>query len=294
MIYESFKVAGEGPTGKVYQAFDRLMGRPVAVKRIKTGQLPRKTVEEVLKQIHALRHLIHPNLGMIHDVYGDDDVFLVTEWFEGENLEELSRHGKMLLEQFLPFALQIQEGMIAAHTQGILHRDLKPANIMLRWLPSGSMHVKIIDFGVSQLASTSVRPGKSSNAHFMSPERTRQQSLDERSDLYSLGCIYYYSLTQRHPFDASEVPGKSDSRMPRYITPLHEIRPDLPSWLCDWVMWHLEHEPKNRPENAMIAFQSYRQQASRVEAGSDFKQPTPSERHRALRPKAHAHTTLPR
>jgi serine/threonine protein kinase len=298
MIYESFKLAGEGSTGKVYQAFDRLMGRSVAVKRIKTGNLPRKTVDEVLKHTHVLRHLIHPNLGTIYDVYGGDDVFIVTEWFEGENLEELSRHGKMLLEQFFPFALQMQEGIIAAHSQGILHRDLKPANIMLRWLPSGSMHVKIIDFGVSQLVPASERGRKPADISFMSPERLAQEPLDARSDLYSLGCIYYFSLTQRHPFDVAESPGKANFRKDDRIMSLHEIRPDLPSWLCDWVMWHLERQPGNRPESVMAAFQSFRQQASQAEAESCSKHSVPSvgsgERYRTARSKMLPPTSLPR
>jgi serine/threonine protein kinase len=298
MIYESFKLVGEGPAGKVYRAFDRLMDRPVAVKRIKTGKLPVKAVEEVWQQTHALRHLIHPNLAVIYDLYRDHDMFIVTEWFEGENLEELSRHGKMLLEQFIPFALQIQEGMIAAHAQGILHRGIKPANIMLQWLPSGSMHVKITDFGVSQLAAANERDGKpAADTRFMSPERLARQPLDARSDLYSLGCVYYFSLTQRHPFDGENLSGKPDPRAFDRITPLHEIRPDLPSWLCDWIMWHLERQPGNRPESAMSAFHSYRQQVVHAEAESSSKQSVSSvaggERYRTLRPKAHAHTALP-
>jgi serine/threonine protein kinase len=298
MIYESFKPAGEGPTGKVYRAFDRLMSRPVAVKRIRTGKLPAKTIEEVLEQTHALRRLIHPNLAVIYDVYRDDDVFIATEWFEGENLEELFRHGKMLVEQFVPFALQIQEGMIAAHALGILHRGIKPANIMMQWLPSGSMHVKIIDFGVSRLASTNDRDGQqAADTRFMSPEQMSEQPLDVRSDLYSLGCLYYFSLTQRHPFEGEDSPGKADARGYHRITPLQEIRPDLPSWLCAWIMWHLERQPEDRPESATTAFHNFKHQMSHTEAEPDSKQSVQSvaasERYRTLRPKAHAHTALP-
>lgn len=295
MIYESFQLIGEGETSKVYRAFDRLMNRSVAVKRLKAEKLRADAIESVLEQTRALRGLVHPNLAVIYDVYRHEDAFIVTELFEGENLEALSRHGKMLFEQFVPFALQIQEGVIAAHSQEILHGGIKPSNILLQWLPSGSMHVKIVDFGLSRLSradETSI-----DGARFMSPEQLERQPLDARSDLYSLGCLYYFCLTQRHPFEGENFQGVIDSHLRHDVVPLQEARPDLPQWLCDWVMRHIERQPANRPENVMAAFQSFRQQASHQTAEPAFKrtaQPmVANERHRIERTKSLPHPIVP-
>jgi len=301
MIYESFKLIGEGETSQVYRAFDRLMNRPVAVKRIKTGKLQGDAVESALERTRALRHLIHPNLPVIYDIYRNDDVFIVTELFEGENFDALSRHGKMLIEQFIPFALQIQEGMIAAHAQGILHHGIKPTNIMLQWLPSGSMHVKIVDFGLSRLAEATGRAASErsvASARFMSPEQFDQQPVDVRSDLYALGCLYYFGLTQRHPFDGENLREVIDSHLSHRVLPLHEVRPDLAPWLCDWVMWHIQPQPADRPENAMSAFQWFkRHAASHSEAEHAFKRPAKSvatsERYRTPRAKSVVNAVVP-
>ena len=251
--YTSLEWIGEGEEGKVYRAFDRVRNRSVALKRTPFGETQHEEVDGMLEEIRTLGGMSHPNLVTIHDTGRDGgDCFIVMEWVEGENLEALSRHGKMLYEHFLPFALQIQEAMIAAHELGILHRDIKPANVMLRWLPSGSPHIKLLDFGLTRLTQ---RANLMGSLHFMSPEQFEKQPADIRSDLYSLGCLYYFALTQRRPFAGDSTLELMISHLHHRVTPLHEVRPDLPSWLCDWVMWHLERQPTDRPESVMAAFQ---------------------------------------
>jgi serine/threonine protein kinase len=258
MSLESIKRIGGSQAGKADRAIDWLTNRPVAIKRIKAEKLRVDAVENVLEEIRMFRRLHHPNLGVVYDAFHDNDLFIITEWFDGENLETLSRHGKMLFEQFVSFALQVQEGMVAAHALNILHRGIKPANILLQWLPSGSMHVKIVDFGLSQLTDLS---DQADCARYMSPEHLERQPLDARSDLYSLGCLYYFGLTQRHPFDGEDRNVVVDSHLRHHVAPLHEVRPDLPKWLCDWVMWHIARQPADRPQSAMTALQRFRQQA---------------------------------
>ena len=270
--YESLVWIGEGGVGTVYRAFDRALNRPVAIKRIKSGRTSEDKIDAVLAEARALCRVQHPNIVTIYDVgHDDDESFIVMELIDGENFESLSRHGKMLYEQFVPFALQAQEAMIAAHELGILHRDIKPANVMLQWLPSGSLHIKLVDFVLAQLAedAESAPPEKPKgkqedlvgSLHFMSPEQFGRKALDARSDLYSLGCLYYFGLTQRYPFDGSNGLEVMISHIQHHVTPLQAVRPDLPAWLCDWVMWHIEFEADQRPQTVLEAFQRLKQQA---------------------------------
>jgi serine/threonine protein kinase len=267
--YESFQLIGEGGVGKVYRAFDRSLNRPVAIKRIKSGNNPQNDVDDLLAEARTLCRVQHPNIVTIYDVGRElDEYFIVMELIDGENFEMLSRHGKMLYEQFCAFAIQTQEGLIAAHQLGILHRDIKPANVMLVWLPSGSLHIKIVDFGLAQLATEAlksdthlVKPDLAGSLHFMSPEQFERQPLDVRSDLYSLGCLYYFGLTQRYPFAGDSSLEVMVSHIQNHVVPLQQIRPDLPAWLCEWVMWHIQRQPYERPTDAMAAFLAFKKNA---------------------------------
>ena len=257
--YTSLEWIGESEEGKVYRAFGQALNRPVALKRTPTGETPQEDVDVMLEEIRTIGRTSHPNLVTVHEAGRDgDDCFIVMELLEGENLEALSRHGKMLYEHFLPFALQTQEAMIAAHDLGILHRDIKPANVMLRWLPSGSPHIKLLDFGLTRLTQ---RANLMGSLHFMSPEQFEKQPPDVRSEVYSLGCLYYFALAQRRPFAGDSTLELMISHLHHRVTPLQEVRPDLPRWLTDWVMWHLERESANRPASVMAAFQSLKAQA---------------------------------
>lgn len=267
--YESLELIGEGGVGKVYRAFDRSLNRAVAIKQIKSGLSQQSGADGILAEARTLCRVQHPNIVTVYDVGRvHDDYFIVMELIEGENFEMLSKHGKMLYEQFLVFALQTQEGVIAAHHLGILHRDIKPANIMLVWLPSGSLHIKIVDFGLAQLAreaersnSKSGKPNLVGSLHFMSPEQLEGHLLDTRSDLYSLGCLYYFALAQRYPFNGNDSLEIMISHIQHHVVPLQQIRPDLPIWLSEWVMWHIRRNPDERPSDAMTAFLLFKKQA---------------------------------
>lgn len=266
--YEFLQLIGEGGVGKVYRAFDRSLNRNVAIKRIKQGTCEDSAKDAALTEAKALCSAQHPHIVSIFDVGRDEDgYFIVMELIEGENLECLAKHGKMLAEQFIPFCLQAQEALIGAHQLGILHRDLKPANVMLQWLPSGSLHVKLVDFGLAEIAqeaatrrTTSVNTNLLGSLHFMSPEYFENTEMDARSDLYAMGCLYYFALTQRHPFDGSSSVDVMLAHLKHQVVPIAKVRPDLPAWLSAWIMRHMERDPAMRPQSALEAFDCFRSQ----------------------------------
>ena len=260
--YQDLQWIGEGGVGTVYRAFDSNLNREVAIKRIKASEKGNADAQ-LLAEAAALGALQHPNIVTIYDAgRWEDEVFIVMELIRGEDFERLLRGGHILYERFLQLCLQLQEAIIAAHDIGILHCDLKPANAMLTWLPSGSLHVKLVDFGLAESrrddgTEWTAKPGLVGSLYFMSPEQFEGRPLDTRSDLYSLGCLYYYTLTKRYPFDGESSSQVMASHILHTVQPLERLRPDLPSWLTDWVMWHIHKDPAERPQSAVTAFERF-------------------------------------
>jgi serine/threonine protein kinase len=200
---------GQGGMGTVYRAMDTKLGREVAIKVLPSdlaedpGRMARFTREAKL-----LASLNHPNIASI---YGVEDRALVMELVEGQELR-----GRLPIEEAIPIARQIAEGLEAAHERGIVHRDLKPANIKLT--PAGV--VKILDFGLAKAAGEvgAMAPGSSSTqsptrslaateaglilgtAAYMSPEQARGQPADKRADIWAFGAVFYELLTGRMLF----------------------------------------------------------------------------------------------
>jgi serine/threonine protein kinase len=166
---------------------------------------------------------------------------------------------------FREFCLQTQEALIAAQDLGIVHRDLKPGNVMLTWLPSGKFQVKIVDFGLAKFSpKASLQTLDQSDSiygsiFFMAPEQFERVPLDSRTDMYAIGCVYYFSLTGKNPYDGDTAPQVMASHLGHLVTPLNELRPDLPRWLCDWVMWHINRAPADRPSDARESLQIFLQ-----------------------------------
>lgn len=241
----------------VLRAFDRTLQRHVAIKRIKGDQGSHKGKSAALAEAKALSAMHHPHIVAVFDVGHDaEGYFVVMELIDGENLETMMRLGKMLIQQFVPFATQVQEALIGAHAIGVLHRDLKPANVMLQWLPSGNLHVKLLDFGLESL-TRGAAPHKHSmlgSLHFMSPEQFANGELTAQSDVYAAGCLYYYALTHHFPFDGADATQVMLAHLNHRIVPIEKLRPDLPRWLCEWVMWHCNLDCQDRPPSVLAAF----------------------------------------
>ena len=246
--YEVKGKLGHGGLGDVYLAYDTQLDRDVALKRVRPqeeGEAGTKSLAVDLdREAKTLSKLQHPNIVTIFDVGHDEKgPFVIMEYLKGETLDKAIERGKLSAADFSEVVIQVMEGMVAAQSLGLVHRDLKPGNLMVNWLPSGRLQLKILDFGLAKFSKMAVpqtkdqEEGIMGSIYFMAPEQFERLPLDARTDMYSLGCIFYQLLTQQHPFEGSRGVDVMVSHLQHLVTPLHTLRPDLPAWMCDWVMW---------------------------------------------------------
>ena len=194
----------EGGMGVVYKAEDTKLDRPVALKFLAPHLLRdaegRKRFEREAK---AAAKLDHPNICTVYEIDEvDGRTFIVMAFLEGRPLSERIQEGPLKLTEALLIAVQMAEGLEAAHEKGITHRDIKPANVMLT---SGSRGlVKLMDFGLAQLASADsklTREGTTlGTCAYMSPQQTTGEEVDARTDVWASGCVLYEMLAGNLPF----------------------------------------------------------------------------------------------
>jgi serine/threonine protein kinase len=265
--YEIRGKLGQGGLGAVYRAWDHALKREVAVKRILAGddQTQREeATRQMEKETGALAALQHPNIVTIFDVGSDEDgPFVVMELLSGQTLDEIVEKAPLTWPDFRELVLQIQEALIAAQDLGLIHRDLKPSNVMLNWLPSGRFQAKVVDFGLANFgAAPSPGNGEQDDSIFgsifyMAPELFERGPIDTRLDMYAIGCVYYFTLTGRNPFEGETGPQVMAAHLDHRVLPLSQLRPDIPQWACDWVMWHINRLPDQRPANARETLKSF-------------------------------------
>jgi serine/threonine-protein kinase len=196
---------GKGAMGVVYNAHDSLMERSVAIKVMMTDlEDDPETSSRFYREARAAGQLVHPNIITIFDM-GEDDgrPFIVMELLAGQTLNKyMERPEAADIETKIDLMLQICAGLHAAHTHGIFHRDVKPGNLLVR--PNGEL--KIVDFGIARLASSNMTASGLivGTPDYMSPEQTRGPDVDQRSDIFSAGAVFYLMLTGRKPFSAAD------------------------------------------------------------------------------------------
>lgn len=298
--YEIRGKLGQGGLGAVYRAWDRALKREVAIKRIVSGDegsQQEEATRQLEKETGALAALQHPHIVTIFDVGSDEDgPFVVMELITGQTLEDAAAKAPLTWSDFRELVLQIQEALVAAQDLGLVHRDLKPSNVMLNWLPSGKFQAKIVDFGLAKfspkpsLQTTDQTDSVFGSIFYMAPEQFERTVLDSRADMYSIGCVYYYALTGRSPFEGDTGPQVMAAHLEHRVIPLAQVRPDIPRWAADWVMWHINRQPAERPENARETLRSFIQldvpSTQSVAPQTDFIQPAAPKRPRLLIPGA--------
>ena len=266
--YEIRDKLGQGGLGTVYRAYDKTLKREVAIKRIITSDDEPHNAEatkQMTQETGALAALQHPHIVTIYDVGTDDEgPFVVMELLKGKTIDEIVESTAPLTwKDFREFAMQVQEGLVAGQDLGLIHRDLKPSNLMLNWLPSGKFQVKIVDFGLAKFATEPVFQDITEgdavygSIFFMAPEQFERKKIDARTDMYSIGCVYYFALTGTTPFQGETGQQVMAAHLEHRVVPVSELRPDIPKWVCDWIMWHLNRMPEDRPENAREALQNF-------------------------------------
>lgn len=266
--YKIYEKLGMGGVGAVFRAYDSQLKRWVAVKRLLTANeadVDKNIASELRREADALASLRNPNIVTIFDVASDDEgLFMVMELLQGEDLADVVARGPLPYDDFKELASQTLEGLLAAHQHHILHRDIKPENIKVERLPGGRLQSKIIDFG---LARAGLRARKQTedqegtvmgSIYYMAPEQLTREPVDERTDLYSLGCVFYEALSGRKAFDGSSMAEVVDKHIDHILVPLNEIAPHVPQWLGAWCARLMAQKPDDRPANAQQAIEEFR------------------------------------
>ncbi|HEV2063532.1 MAG TPA: protein kinase [Thermoanaerobaculia bacterium] len=258
--YEILAPLGAGGMGEVYRARDTRLGRDVAVKvlPIVTASDPerRQRFEQEARSASALNH---PNILTVYDIgEADGTIYIAMELIEGKTLRELVASGEPLpTKKLLDFAVQISEGLAKAHAAGIVHRDLKPENLMI----SKDGFVKILDFGLAKLTETvsqdasvlptaiasPTQPGTvMGTAGYMSPEQASGQSVDFRSDQFTLGAILYEMATGKRAFQRKTGAETLVAIIREEPAPLQELAPKAPA-PARWIVERcLAKDPEER------------------------------------------------
>ncbi|MEM9017755.1 MAG: protein kinase [Verrucomicrobiota bacterium] len=266
--YEIRGKLGRGGMSAVYRAFDTVMGREVAIKRLlsleETNLNEQASTELLEKEAAALARFQHPNIVTVYAFERDEEgPFVVMELVDGEDLHDVLADGALSWDDFQDVARQCLEPLVDAGEQNLLHRDIKPGNIMLTMTASERFVVKILDFGLakfSQQPSTQTLDQKGSflgSIDYIAPEQLELRPLDQRTDLYSLGCVLYYSLAQEAPFSGETPAETTMNHLHHRCKRIHELRSDVPEVVCDWLMKLIERSPSDRPPDARTALEQF-------------------------------------
>jgi serine/threonine protein kinase/tetratricopeptide (TPR) repeat protein len=255
---------GEGGMGRVYKAYDKELGRTVALKVLQPELTSDPMIAQRFKQELLLASKIsHRNILRIHDLSEADGVKFITMAFvEGQDLHHLLKKERLLpLERALQIGRQLCEALDAAHTEGVVHRDFKPQNVLI----GKDDHVYVTDFGLATSLETAKMGMTRTGAYlgtpkYMSPEQVEGKHVDHRSDIYSLGLVLYEMVTGDAPFSGETTFQVMYQRVKEKPKNPKLANPDLPDSLARIIMHCLECNPEDR-------YQSVREILADLDAG---------------------------
>ncbi len=259
--YEIRRFLGRGGMGQVYEAYDRLLREPVALKT--TTSQSSKGPERLLDEVRMARRITHPNVCRLYDAGVHEEhepirrttYFLSMEYLEGHTLRRRLRHGLPSLPQVFGIARQLLIGLAAVHGAGLLHRDFKSENVMLRLPGNGTGQAVIMDFGLAQpmeeAASLGPSTGIGAGSHgYMAPEQIDNMPLGRETDLFAFGVVMFEMLTGRLPFARDALKTNTVNLPDPVPTPPSQIRTDLPPELDAFVLKCLSSCPSHRYRTA--------------------------------------------
>ncbi len=250
--YEILAKLGEGGMGVVYKARDTRLERLVALKFLPADLARTESARQrFVHEARAASALNHPNIATVYDIGEAEDAraFIAMEFVEGESLRARLLGGMLPIEEVRRLAIQIAEGLEAAHAKGIVHRDIKPDNLLLT--PEG--RVKIMDFGVAKLgagAGLTQAGTMVGTIAYMSPEQILGEAVDQRSDLWAFGVVLYEMLTGSLPFAKDREAALIYEILNREPALVDSHRSEIPVMLRSIVRELLEKDPARRPPEA--------------------------------------------
>ena len=277
---------GQGGMGDVYVAEDSKLKRRVALKVLpKEVEQDPARLSRFQREAEAIAALNHPNIVTIYSIEEADGIrFIAMELVEGVTLTRLIPSNGLEVESFLRFSVPVAEALIAAHEKGIIHRDLKPGNIMV----STEGRVKVLDFGLAKL----LRDDSGANASYMethvqtrdgivmgtmpymSPEQVQGKTLDQRSDIFSLGIIFYEMITGRLPFHGNTSADLISSILRDAPSPIGDLKADTPEHLERIIRHCLMKDPRDRYQTAQDVYNELRD--LKTPSGTSTRQASPS------------------
>ena len=244
---------GSGGMGEVWRGVDERLDRPVAVKVLREHLVDPELAGRFRREARIAARLQHPGITVVHDVDSDNGrLFIVMELLHGRDLAAILAEAAvgMPIDAAVSLTLQATEALQAAHAGHVVHRDLKPANLFV--LDGGQL--KICDFGIARAIDAATHLTVTGQAigtpAYMSPEQCLGQQVDERSDLYSLGCALYALLTGQPPFTEGQPLAIMSQHLNTTPTAPRTIRPDIPPELDHLVLELLAKDPAHRPADA--------------------------------------------
>ncbi len=247
--YSLVKELGKGSMGVVYLAHDPDIDRPLALKVLRPDRVTSEDfVQRFLKEARAVGRLSHPGIVTVYDVGQDHGtIYIAMELIEGQPLNEIMRERRLTLPEILEFGVHLAEILDYAHSRGIVHRDIKPPNILMTL----DGKIKITDFGIARIEDTAAeqqtRLGEVLGTPvYMSPEQTSGQTVDGRTDLYSLGVILYELVTGSRPYTGETLAALFRAITETIPTAPLTLQPEIPPGLSEVIMRCLKKDPDER------------------------------------------------
>ena len=278
---------GQGGMGLVFDAEDMTLGRPVALKVMRPDQQTHSDGwARFLLEARMMAKIKHDHLVTIYNAGEEGNViYFAMERLEGESLESWTQHEtNPSTAELLRIAREITDGLVCIHKHNLVHRDIKPPNI---WLEGPQRRVKILDLGLvrevlgqSGLTAAGIVVG---TPDYMSPEQARGDTVDPRTDLFSLGCVLYGLCAGKKPFDGATVTAVLMALASHTPTAPCELNRRVPRALSDLIMQLLAKDPKERPESAAVVLKWL----DKIAAGLQVQAEEPIQRAKPSTPAHH-------
>jgi hypothetical protein len=294
--YEILEIVGRGGMGVVLKGFDEKLHRVVAIK-VLAAELAVSGMarQRFTREARAAAAVSHEHVVTIHAVEdGHRPPYLVMEFVAGVSLQQkLDREGPPGLKEIVRIGLQTAEGLAAAHRQGLVHRDIKPENILLE---NGVERVKLTDFGLARavgdvrLTQWGVIAG---TPLYMSPEQAAGESIDHRSDLFSLGSVLYALCTGRPPFRADGAQAVLKRVIEDTPRPIQDVNPEIPGWLCDLIARLHAKSPADRFPSAQAVADLLGQHLAHLQQPNQVAMPRAMAKAPSSRPARKRHRVGP-